>query len=546
MRNQIPSFFFLMIVLPLVSVCPAQEAAATEPFDAFVRVTDTVVNTVRPLIFGDNIEWTNSGMGIYLHEENRFDRAVVEEMRKAGITHLRYPGGTLSDYFDWHKAVGEDRQPIPNPFSAPKKDVPEYPHFGPAEFMALCRDLDIPGTITLNAGTGAPEDAARWVKYFKEHDFPVTAYAVGNEIYMMGRGDEEDVPEHPAGKTPEEYIAFYLACHDAVTAVAPDVKLGAIGLYDTGVFPLGKYPDWMEKVLSQLGDKMDFLDVHNGYAPVLRTVGFNADLRRSDDEYAATFLAASEYVRMNIEATKANIAEFAPDGGKDIAIHITEYGPLLYPFIGTDEQKAGDMAWNRSLAGALYQACLFNVFLKEPRLTSANHLPLYQAGFGALIGVDWAQPRRIWRNAVYYVFKMYSRMAGRDVLAVNVESPNYNAKSNGIVHELEDVPYVDAGAYRSKDKQRLTLFLINRDLARPASVAIDPGWSVFSVETVATLAADSYLAVNGPDDPAQIVPVTRPVGPPAKEGPFTLLLPKHSLTAVECSAETLKPGKDAP
>jgi len=24
------------------------------------------------------------------------------------------------------------------------------------------------------------------------------------------------------------------------------------------------------------------------------------------------------------------------------------------------------MAWNRSLAGALYQACLFNVFAREP------------------------------------------------------------------------------------------------------------------------------------------------------------------------------------
>ena len=208
-------------------------------YHATVHITDRVLNTVKSLLFGDNIEWTNDGMGFWLPKEQTFDEKLIEEVLAAGVTHLRYPGGTLSDYFDWSKAIGGQRQPIPNPFA---KGKPEDPRFGPAEFMALCRKLNIPGTITLNAGTAKPENAAAWVKYFRDHGFPVTAFAVGNEIYMAKAVE-------PIAKTPEQYIAFYLKCREAIEKVAPGTPLGIIGLHDTGAFSLSQHPDWMEKVL---------------------------------------------------------------------------------------------------------------------------------------------------------------------------------------------------------------------------------------------------------------------------------------------------------
>ena len=200
------------------------EADEPDAFSVSVRVTDKVLNTVKPLIFGDNIEWTNSGMGFWLPEEKEFDDSLVELLREAGTTHLRYPGGTLSDFFEWKKAVGEPRSPIPNPFSEPTKGQPEYPDFGPEEFMALCRRLNISATITLNAGTGSPEDAAGWVKYFRDQGFPVASYAVGNEIYMADKN--EPVRELPINKTPREYADFYLKCKAAIDASGPRYEAG--------------------------------------------------------------------------------------------------------------------------------------------------------------------------------------------------------------------------------------------------------------------------------------------------------------------------------
>lgn len=524
-QTQLAVLIFTIILAACLTTTSLKAEVKEESFTASVRVTDRVLNTVNPLLFGDNIEWVKNGMGFWIPEEKQFDEKLVEELRAAGIAHLRYPGGTLSDYFEWRKAIGENREGITNPFENMRK---EYPYFGPGEFMKICKILNIPGTITLNAGTGTPEDAVAWVEYFQKESFPVTAFAVGNEIYMAK-------PEEPIAKTVQQYVDFYLKCEQGIRRIAPNVKLGAIGLHDSGAMPLSQNRKWMMDILKAIGDKIDFIDVHNGYAPILRGVGFDPDKLYPDDDFALCFMGASLYVKDNIEATKSDLAKYAPNGGVNIEIHITEYGPLVYPV--KQERAVEDVAWNRSLAGALYQACLFNVLMKEPRIASANHLPLCQDIFGALIGIRGTYPgRKNWRNIVYYVFQMYSRMAGREALNIQVESPTYSTPSMGFVPDLRDVPYIDAGAYRAYNRSELSLFLINRDVSRNASVEVDPGTDSFVVRSITTLTADSYKAENSPEEPKNVVPSTIPGPQNIQTKPFILVLPKHSLTVIEVAS----------
>jgi len=254
--------FALMV---MVGAGAAAKDSSKDTFKAAVQITDWVLNTVNPLIFGDNIEWVNNGMGLWLPDKKELHAELVEELRAGGVTHLRYPGGTLSDFFDWSKAVGSERTAIPNPFAEPK-GAPQYPNFGPDEFMALCRRLTIPGTITLNAGSnGSPEQAASWVKYCRDRDFPVTGFTVGNEIYMA-KTFGEPIPNMPIDKTPQQYVEMVLRFKNAIEQVAPGTKLGVIGLHDTGAIKMNHYPDWMEVVLGRLTGKIDFIDVHCGYA----------------------------------------------------------------------------------------------------------------------------------------------------------------------------------------------------------------------------------------------------------------------------------------
>jgi alpha-N-arabinofuranosidase len=526
------SAFHAVAGLVLTIALAAGTVKAEDSFKATVQVTDQVINTVNPLIFGDNIEWVNNGMGLWLPDKKELHAELVEELRAAGVTHLRYPGGTLSDFFDWSKAVGPQRTPIPNPFAEPK-GTPQYPSFGPDEFMTLCRRLSIPGTITLNAGSnGSPEQAAGWVKYCRDHDFPVTGFTVGNEIYMA-KTFGEPIPSMPMDKTAQQYVETVLSFKNAIEQVASGTRLGVIGLHDTGVIKMNHYPDWMEVVLGRLAGKIDFIDVHCGYAPVVR-----ADLNPTaqvadDDTFALCMMGASQYVAGNIEATKEDIRRYAAGAADKIDIHISEYGPLVYPV--RPKYAMEDAAWNRSLAAAMYQACLFNVFLREPKVTCANHLPLCQDVFGALIGYRMASPKPLfWRNGVFYVFQMYSRMKGRDVLVARAESPAYSTPAIGIVPKLDAVPYLDVGAYRTKDGQSMSVFLINRDVKREAQVDVDLGSPDWSARSITILAAESYKAMNSPEAPANISPQTK-AGTSAKTTgkQLSLVLPKHSLTVVD-------------
>ena len=125
-----------------------------------------------------------------------------------------------------------------------------------------------------------------------------------------------------------------MRCKAAIDAVVPGTRLGVIGLHDTGGIRLSKHPDWMPTVLGQLGDKIDFIDLHNGYAPAIRASGIGFFSRvYPDDEFAECFIGASVYVRDNIEQTKALIEQYAPNGGKNIELQVTEYGPLVYPIV---------------------------------------------------------------------------------------------------------------------------------------------------------------------------------------------------------------------
>ncbi len=244
--------------------------------------------------------------------------------------------------------------------------------------------------------------------------------------------------------------------------------------------------------------------------------------------------APSVYVRDNLQQTKALIEKYAPNGGKNIELQVTEYGPLIYPF--DQKRMVEDAAWNRSLCGSLYLACLFNVFLAEPQLTSANHLPLCQDVFGALVGVHGQRPdRKEWRNIVYHVFQMYSAMQRRVVLQTDVVAPTYSTRAMGIVPKLDAVPCVDAGAYRTPDGNRVSLFLINRSVKRDAQIDIDPGFAPFRVESITTLAADSYKAENSPENPDNVVPRVVKESQIVEQQSLKLSLPKHSLTVIEMS-----------
>ena len=139
--------------------------------------------------------------------------------------------------------------------------------------------------------------------------------------------------------------------------------------------------------------------------------------------------------------------------------------------------------------------------------------------------------RKNWRNIVYHVFRAYTKMAEREVMAVNIDSPTYSTPSMGLVPKLDNVPYIDVGAYKAKDK--LTVFLINRSVKDNATVSVDTCMDSFIVERITTLKSDSYKAENSPEKPDNVAPVITEFEQITQSGSYKASLPKHSLTIID-------------
>jgi hypothetical protein len=67
--------------------------------------------TVSPLLFGDQIQWPDFGQDLLQVDSLTPSTAtlrtdILDQLRSSGLTILRYPGGTPSDFFHWNVSTG--------------------------------------------------------------------------------------------------------------------------------------------------------------------------------------------------------------------------------------------------------------------------------------------------------------------------------------------------------------------------------------------------------------------------------------------------------
>lgn len=101
---------------------------------------------ISPLLFGDNFDWRDEGGAIWDTASNAPRPDLLAALAPLGLTSLRYPGGTLSDFFHWAEVVGPATMRLPqiNPFTSTATNVVREPVvFGPDEFATLAGALNV-------------------------------------------------------------------------------------------------------------------------------------------------------------------------------------------------------------------------------------------------------------------------------------------------------------------------------------------------------------------------------------------------------------------
>lgn len=462
------------------AVTPGTAAA---PESGRAQVSIDVRREVRRIptqLFGTNAEWIFNGQGLWSDSQRALDANAVRLAREVAPTVIRFPGGVFSDYYHWRDGVGpQDKRPttLNHPGGPKSRHV-----LGTQEIATVARDVGAELMLTVNAGSGTAEEAADWVRYAKSEVQPkVRLWEVGNELYM-----KEDLSG--GAMSADQYAKKYLAFAAAMRAADPDIRVGAIGGLNYGSYRFIADDRWTETVLRQAAGQIDFLAVHNAYAPVVMGVKDSADVRTV---YRA-MLAAPRQIESNLRDLSKLLARYE-NPAKPIAVAVTEWGPFFHvlpasPWV--DHVK--------TMGSALFVASTLNVFLREPRVELANFFKLTDLGYMGWIGrrgEQWAH------TAPGMAFMLYRQSLGSTLVQAEVVSPTFGVNGLGAVNAASGVPWLDAVA--TFDKGVLVVMLVNKSdtLTLDGEIALK-GVQSFADVSVKGISADSFDAHTGTELPA--------------------------------------------
>ncbi len=275
-RRRYRSVLALIAVPPIVLLAssPGAVAAGAVPAAATAAsVADTVTVNAGQSVAA--VPSTAIGLNASTYDGDVVDSAVPGLISKAGVSVMRFPGGTESDEYNWKtnadvlsgraQAVSFDR------------------------FMSMLGQTQATPMITVNYGTGntigkseSPQEtgaqvAADWVNYANvQHHDNVKYWEIGNEIYGNDTYNAFWEPDDHCGTIPPssqptncgpsvyaQNVKAYIA---AMKAVDPTIKVGVVltapGSWPDGVTNAGSPQPWDQTVLPALGSSIDFADVH--------------------------------------------------------------------------------------------------------------------------------------------------------------------------------------------------------------------------------------------------------------------------------------------
>lgn len=183
------------------------------------------------------------------------DPRVPGLIRRAGIRTLEFNGGGVSDLYHWRTGRAQaDPDPTGHPDYA---SIP--PAFTFDQFEATAHATGAQTLVHVNYGTGTPAEAAAWVRYAKRRNDHVTRWAIGEEVW--GNGGIPGInfePDAHTDKSPQAYATNALKFIAAMKRADPSAQVGVELL---GV-PGGAFQPWDEAVMSIVGPKADFVDIH--------------------------------------------------------------------------------------------------------------------------------------------------------------------------------------------------------------------------------------------------------------------------------------------
>ncbi len=423
---------------------------------------------VDPRIFGGFLEHLGRGVyeGVYQPgaasaDENGFRQDVLGALRGLNMTAIRYPGGNFASGYHWMDGIGPKQQRSTVRELAWQSIEPNQ--FGTDEFIQLSRQMGWMPMLTVNLGTGTPEEARNWVEYCNS---PAgTRYAdlrcrngsqVPHQVNLWFLGNELDGPWQLGHIPAEEYAILAQQAAKMMKDTDPQIETIACG---SSTMSGSTYMEWDRTVLEYIGGQADYISLHR-----------YIDNRSGN---TADFLAATNSIDRRIEDMEAvcRIVQAKTRSKKRHALCFDEWNVWYRSMVPEDMNGRGKFAphlleEHYNLEDALMVAGFLNSFIRHADSVKIANL----AQIVNVIAPIITRGDQLLRQSIYYPFAMFaSRKQGVAIQPV-VVGPAYESPSYG------SAAYIDASAILGEGV--LHTFLVNRNLHETAEVEVDHagGW----------------------------------------------------------------------
>jgi len=517
----------LFASLTLLIVATAAPVAAAQKVQMSIDVSKPGAKIDRN-IFGQFAEHLGHGVyeGIWVGSDSKIPNTrgirndVVAALKALKVPDVRWPGGCFADEYHWRKGIGPQRTVTLNPNWG---GVIEPNTFGTHEFLDFLDQIGAEAYLSVNVGSGTPQEAAEWLEYLttaqpttlaKEraangHPAPykVAFLGIGNESWDCG-----------GNMTPDYYLSQLKIYSRFVRNFNP-AQQDKQQMLKIAVGPGGgesRWTEWTEAIMKAYQSHtwswdMNGLSMHSytvvKWPPSYASVGFG------EKEYAQILKSTME---MNDLIAKHSAIMDKYDPEKKIALVVDEWGGWYAPLPGS---TPGFLVQQNSLRDAILAALNLNIFAQHAdRVRMANIAQMINV-LQAMILTD---KEKMVLTPTYYVYKMYVPFQDATFVPVTFDAGTFT-------HDGITLPRIDAIA--GKDKAgKLWLAITNVDPNQPAEIKVSLAGINAKSASGETLTAPKVDSVNTFDVPNTVVP--KPVSAKAQDGKLTLELAPKSVTRI--------------
>ena len=459
---------------------------------------------------------------------------------------LRYPAGTLSNYFDWRSGWYIQEKHLPSGWLYDKFNYRRETNYLGNQTMDFAKNLNLFGgkpILGLNLLTSSVYTEAAMMYAMSEVNVPVNYIELGNEFYLS---DEHYKKVFPSS------LDYFLKAKDWVSKIRAlqipklgDIKFAIVG-EEINDAAIGRRKMWLSTILDNIqpGDEINAITFHNYFS-----VGFSKDDPANPCKSHSTtkmrrYLHQQFEMLDELESATFQAVRNVNQGklvGHELDIWITEFNTL-------DDESPYTGSWLHGLANA----AMLLKYLETPEITKViNHTMLSDGVFGNIfesnndfanftchaklpLGNPITRPGEF--TAVGNALNQIGMALRNAVKATRVEFTGNNLPPILNLPDPNDIEYSSIYGWileevNSGPKQ---IILLNLNSNNDFKVTFNSSATNLNYTQLVSNDATSAILGNAqinPTSPYELIQTNTSIAPNSS-GDFEFILPPHSITRI--------------